>query len=244
MRARAVIYALEGAGVKAPAVRAALERHVQQDLLNRAKHGREVAYSLTHRTKRVLHASQGRVHGARPFDPAGEGWSLVLFSLPDETQPTRHRLRSQLAWEGFAPFGRGAWIAPGETDFEALHAATINSVQPEAIIAFRAHVADGFSMTAAVEQVWDVQAIADAHHRFAEIWTPGLNSDLMDTQSPLALRTMLVADWLELLRQDPRLPPQHLSADWPADASHQLFLKWQNRLAEPSREELRFILGE
>lgn len=244
VRARAVIHALEGAGLNAPAVRAALERKVLKGMLSRTKRGREVEYSLTPRTEKVLRDAQERVLGERPFDPVGEGWSLVLFSLPDETQPTRHRLRSLLAWEGFAPFGRGAWIAPGEVDFDALRAATTSSVQTDTVVAFRAHEADGFSMSGAVDATWNISAIADAHHRFADIWAPGLEAGLAETESPMALRTMLIADWLDLLKQDPRLPAQHLPSEWPADASHKLFLRWYRELAAPSIEELRSLLGE
>lgn len=244
MRARAVIHALRGAGVQAPAVRAALERNVKQGLLYRAKQGREVAYTLTPRAEHVLHDAQLRVQGEQPFLAAGHGWSLVLFSLPDESQPTRHRLRSLLAWEGFAPFGRGAWIAPGEVDFEALRTAMSATLQADAVVAFRAHVAEGFTMTSAVESIWDIKEISDAHLRFASVWNLELSTQLLDTESPLALRTMLTSDWLDLLRRDPRLPSEHLPSNWPAGESHRLFLAWQEVLAEPSREELRVILGE
>lgn len=244
VRARAIIHALEGAGVTAPAIRAALVRNTQQGLLSSVKIGREVAYSLTPRAEQILHDAHSRVNSSHPFQPEGQGWSLVLFSLPEESQPTRHRLRSILTWEGFAPFGRGAWIAPGEVDFEALRHTTSHSVQADTVIAFRAHVADGYSMTAAVESTWNVHAIAAAHYKFAETWGVELESDLIEIESPLASRTMLIADWLELLRQDPRLPPQHLSEDWPADRSHELFLKWQKRLTMPSLQELHRILGE
>lgn len=244
VRTRAVLHALAGAGVQAPAARAALDRDVKKGLLDRSKVGREVAYSLTPRAVRVLRDAQIRVHGAHPFHAAGEGWSVVLFSLPDESQPVRHRLRSLLNWEGFAPFGRGAWIAPGEVDFAALRAALSANVHADALVAFRSHVAEGFTMTAAVESIWDIAAIADAHHRFAATWDPDLQPSMLSTGSPIAMRTMLVSDWLDLLRRDPGLPPEHLPSDWPAEQSHRIFLDWQERLAEPSREEFRRVLGE
>lgn len=244
VRARAVIRALEGAGVKAPATRAALERMSRAGLVDRAKQGREVVYELTPLSKGILGDAMARVQSVRPFEPEGPGWSLVLFSLPDQPQPVRHQLRSILTWEGFAPYGRGAWIAPGRPDFDTLRAALARRLQSDAVIAFHADVADGFAITEAVHRVWDVPAIAQRHREFIRRWDPGTTPDITAGTSALSLRTMLSADWLDLLRTDPRLPRDHLPPDWPADRSYELVSQWRRRLVEPANRELREILDE
>ena len=57
--------------------------------------------------------------------------------------------------------------------------------------------------------------------------------------SALVTRTMLVADWLALLRADPRLPRELLDDDWPADRSLALYRELRARTAEPAAEEYR-----
>ena len=39
----------------------------------------------------------------------------------------------------------------------------------------------------------------------------------------LARQLWLVSDWLLVLREDPRIPVQHLPADWPAAAAERVF---------------------
>ena len=45
---------------------------------------------------------------------------------------------------------------------------------------------------------------------------------------------MLVADWLALLRADPRLPAEFMDAEWPATRSVQTYRRIREKLARAS----------
>jgi phenylacetic acid degradation operon negative regulatory protein len=241
IRASALIGVLEGAGVAAPATRATLDRLVHTGILARSRSGREILFSLTEHGEAVLREAKGRVRSPRPFDPVGTGWTLVTFSIPEDQRTLRHRLRSTLTWEGFAPIRDGLWLAPGEVDLVASFEPLRNDLRPNAVVAFHARELPGFPIGASVHAAWDIEAIRREHLAFIEIW-----ADLAATaQAPSALtvRTMLVADWLALLRADPRLPREFMDAQWPATRSYETYRRVHDKLAKASAAEFAALVA-
>ena len=235
LRASALIDVLEGAGIAAPATRATLDRMVQRNLLSRERRGREILFSLTEEGSAVLREATDRVRGPHPFDPHGTGWTLVTFTVPEEQRTLRHRLRSTLAWEGFAALRDGLWLAPGEVDLYAALEPLRADLSPGAITAFHAQELPGYSMTENVRAAWDIDRIRDEHLGFIETWSRA--STQTEAGSPLAARAMLVADWLALLGIDPRLPPAFMDDDWPAQRSFAVYWAVRDGLERSSAEQ-------
>jgi len=240
IRASVLIGVLQGAGVAAPATRATLDRLVQTAILARTKSGREILFSLTDHGAAVLREARGRVRSERPFDPQGDGWTLVTFSIPEEQRTLRHRLRSTLTWEGFAPIRDGLWLAPGQVDLAASFEPLRDDLPAHAVVAFHARELPDFPIGASVRTAWDVEAIRREHLTFIEIWSdPGVASR---TPSALSLRTMLVADWLALLRADPRLPQEFMDNQWPARRSYEVYRRVHDRLVRASDAEFAALV--
>jgi phenylacetic acid degradation operon negative regulatory protein len=242
IRASALIGVLEGAGVGAPAIRATLDRLVHSDVLARSRSGREIQFSLTEHGAAVLREATHRVRGPRPFDPQGEGWTLVTFSIPEGQRTLRHRLRSTLTWEGFAPLRDGLWLAPGEVDLAGSLEPLQQDLPPNAVVAFHARELPGFPIAESVRAAWDIEAIRREHLAFIEVWDDPAAAEL--APSPLTVRTMLVADWLALLRADPRLPPEFMDAHWPAARSTEVYRRMHEKLAEASAAEFAALVTD
>lgn len=236
LRASALIDVLEGAGVAAPATRATLDRMVQRGLLARERRGREILFSLTGEGAAVLREASDRVRGPRPFEPHGTGWTLVTFTVPEDQRTLRHRLRSALTWEGFAPLRDGLWLAPGEVDLDAALTPLRASLPVAAITAFHARELPGYAMADNVRAAWDIDTIREEHLAFIDMWSDP--STAAEAGSPLAARAMLVADWLALLAADPRLPRAFMDEDWPADRSYEVY--WAARTALGAASEAQF----
>jgi phenylacetic acid degradation operon negative regulatory protein len=234
VRASVLIGVLESAGVGAPAVRTNLDRMVHSGMLERTRLGREIGFELTPHGSEVLREASGRVNGPAPFEPQGDGWTLVSFTVPEHRRTLRHRLRAALTWSGFAVLRDGMWIAPGAVDLASALDAIIPDLGPGAVNAFTASELAGFPMDQAVRVAWDVERIRDAHHEFIAHWG---REDAASDLPPLTARTLLVADWLALLRVDPRLPRQYMGADWPADRSYELFTRRHREFAFPAVRE-------
>jgi phenylacetic acid degradation operon negative regulatory protein len=240
LRASVLIRALESAGVAASAVRTNLDRMVHSGLLERRRLGREIGFELTPHGSEVLREASGRVNGPAPFDPQGEGWTLVTFSVPEHLRDLRHRLRAALTWSGFAVLRDGLWIAPGAVDLAAALDAMIPDLPPASITAFSATELEGFPMAEAVRVAWDVERIREAHLEFIAHWD---REDAASDLPPVTARTLLVADWLALLRADPRLPRQYMGEDWPADRSAALFTRRHREFAFPAVRDFAALVG-
>lgn len=238
LRAGAFLDALGGAGVGQATARAALDRMVVVGMLERSKLGREVAFRPTPHARGVIRAASARVHAERPFEPHGEGWTLVTFALSEKHRHVRHRLRAALTWEGFGALRDGLWVAPGEVDLTRALARVRADLPDGAVVAFRAHDVDAFPLGSAVTDAWDLAAIRAQHEAFLCEWGGEPSPD-----GALASQTMLVADWLTLLRTDPRLPARYVDRDWPAPRSAEVFRRWTAALDEPAAREFAALAG-
>ena len=68
-----------------------------------------------------------------------------------------------------------------------------------------------------------------------------------ETASPgadeaLVLRLRLQAEWLQIIRRDPRLPVKHLPDDWPAERAEKTFRTVHDRLTPLAREAAQRLL--
>ncbi|WP_404429654.1 PadR family transcriptional regulator [Microbacterium lacus] len=241
IRTGVLISVLEQAGIAAPATRATLDRLSRSGFLASERRGRELLFRLTTVGEDVLREATDRVRGPRPFDPHGEGWTLVTFSIPERQRRVRHRLRASLSWEGFAPIRDGLWLAPGEVDMEASLEPMRADLPDGALVAFHARELAGFPIAESVRAAWDIEAIRTAHLGFIDEWS---REDAAVGPGPLATITMLVADWLALLRADPRLPSQYMGADWPATRSLKVYRRRRDELAASAEAEFATLIAE
>ena len=94
-------------------------------------------------------------------------------------------------------------------------------------------------MADSARSAWDVETIRAEHLAFIDTW--GTPAD--DSPSALVTRTMLVADWLALLRADPGLPRELLDDDWPADRSLSLYRELRAQTTEPALAEFAALVA-
>jgi phenylacetic acid degradation operon negative regulatory protein len=241
IRASVLINVLDGAGIAAPATRATLDRLVGSGFLERTRSGREIPFSLTDHGAAVHREAAGRVRSSHPFDPVGSGWTLVTFSIPEEQRTLRHHLRSTLSWAGFAPLRDGLWLAPGEVDLAAALEPLRKDLPHNAVLAFHARELPDYPVAESVKAAWDIEAIRAEHLNFIDTWT---DPPAMHTVSALSMRAMLVADWLALLRVDPRLPREFMDATWPASRSFDTYRQVHDALVAESNAEFLALMTQ
>lgn len=241
IRASVLIAVLEGAGIAAPATRASLDRLVSSGFIERARSGREILFSLTEHGTAVLREAAGRVRSSTPFDPVGSGWTLVTFSVPEDQRTLRHHLRSTLTWAGFAALRDGLWLAPGEVDLASALEPLREALPPNAVLAFRARELPGYPVAESVKAAWDIEAIRAEHLSFIKTWA---DPPAITASTALSTRATLVADWLALLRVDPRLPREFMDAQWPASRSFDTYHQVHDALAAASDAEFRALMAQ
>lgn len=214
-------------GVGEQATRSTLTRMVNRGLLRRQREGRRMYFGLTEHSERVLRDGEHRIWQTGAVNRHWDGsWTLLGFSLPESWQRQRHDLRSKLTWNGFGPLFNGLWIAPGEVDVSSLVAELGLSAH---VKAFRAHADAGMDIGAMIEETWELAELAGRYESFVSRWQ-AWQTELPEADDALALRLRLQAEWLRVIRQDPRLPVEHLPDDWPAEGAEKTFRAVHTRL--------------
>jgi len=209
---------LSGFGVPELTTRSVLNRMKERGLLDDERRGRTLLFGLTAQARQIVGDADRRVRAEFPFAPSGDGWTLVSFTIPESRRELRHRIRTALTWAGFASLRDGVWIAPGDIDVRNVIGTTVAGVSEAGITVFRGVSLDDLTDRRAVSDAWDLEGIRVAHDGFQQRWTAPTGSE-----SAVQEIVALLADWLALLRSDPRLPNNQLPENWPADASSRAF---------------------
>jgi phenylacetic acid degradation operon negative regulatory protein len=237
--AGSVIDVLGRVGIGEHAARATLTRMVRRDLLRREVRGRRAYFGPTEHGRRVMLDGRTRVQEGDIVTRQWDGtWTVVGFSMPESWQRERHDLRSRLQWAGFGMVQAGLWVAPRRVDLAAV---LEDSQLGEYVRAFEAAPTGPTEPARLIAEAYDLPALAARYADFAARWTP------FDVDGPLpadpgSRRIVLTTDWLQTLRDDPRLPLEFLPADWAAIRAEVLFRRINGRLRRAAEREMRELL--
>jgi phenylacetic acid degradation operon negative regulatory protein len=235
-----IIEVLDRVGVSEQAVRSTLTRMVGRGLLTRHRQGRRVYFGLTARAITVLEDGKRRIWGTGAVNRDWDGnWTLVGFSLPDTRRSDRHDLRSRLIWAGFGMLQNGLWIAPGTQDaseiIEELGLA-------ENVSVFTAQHAKPTESADLVHKAFDTDVIAARYEAFLARWDTA--DPLPSLPDDLVRRLLLHTEWLQLVRQDPHLPAEHLKEDWPAIRAERLFRRLDEQIRDAATRTAAELVDE
>jgi phenylacetic acid degradation operon negative regulatory protein len=222
-------------GVSVHAGRATLTRMVRRGYLVRHRQGRKTYFSLTAHAIELLSEGGERLFASPDPDESRGNWTLLSFSIPEAERANRHSLRVALGWLGFGSVRNGLWIAPGAVPVSD----TIAKLGLQGNVeVFVGRPVPPTRLNELVAAAWDLEAIRARYEAFLRRWEqPETHVD-----GPLATQVLLFTDWREALLEDPGLPLEHLSADWPAKAAYEVFRMRDEELAEEAARELDELL--
>jgi phenylacetic acid degradation operon negative regulatory protein len=223
-------------GVSEHATRSTLARMVNRGLLYRRRDGRRMYFGLTPRSVELLRDGQRRIWQTGAVNDGWDGtWTLLCFSLPEAWQRERHGLRSQLAWAGFGPLQGGLWIAPGRVEVRAI----VSGLGLDAHVrVFRARADEITDVRQLIGDAYDLHGLAARYAAFLRRWEGRVPAP----DDPLTTRLLVVGDWLQIIRRDPRLPVRHLPDDWPAVRAQATFHGLAGALEKPARAQAATLL--
>ena len=200
----------------AAAVRTAVSRMVRQQWLTPDRTGGGATYAMTTQAWRRLDQAAERIYRTRP-GAWDETWHLVVID-PLSQRGSRQRVRSALAFLGYAPLAESTWIAAYASD----EVGPVVSGEGGSSRAFRARSDEDPRRLA--HRLWHLDELGVAYVDWlsqARTLTSGTSAD--DDRTAFAVRSRLVHEWRKFLFTDPGLPRQLLPARWPGDEAARFF---------------------
>ena len=204
-------------GVSEQAVRSTLSRMANRGLLDRKRSGRRVYFGLTPRCVDIL-VEGVDVSGTRMWSTStttnGGPCCRSPFPSPGSAAP---RLAYSAVVGGLWPLRSGLWVAPSEVDTSSI----VDELGlAEHVHVFRAQPAPHTDAVRIVNEAYDIEGLASGYRSFLERWD--VPDPVPEAPDDLARLLLLIAEWMRLVRTDPRLPLVHLPSDWPAVPAQKL----------------------
>ncbi len=214
-----VIEVLAGVGISAEATRATLARMARRGLLERHRRGRQTFVGLAPRAVEILEDGRRRMWETGAIDTDWDGsWTVVGFSLPEGRRSERHDLRVRLTWEGFGMLQNGMWVAPGSRELDAV----LGSLAADpGVVTLTSRVSGRIDDRTLLERAFDLEVISRRYRAFARRWRDRSTSEALPDD--LARQLVLHTEWLQVIRDSPRLPAELLPPGPAAVEAQDLF---------------------
>ncbi|MHB8247061.1 MAG: PaaX family transcriptional regulator [Acidimicrobiales bacterium] len=239
-RTQALCELLEVFGVGEATARIVLTRMRREGWFDTRREGRQVVYSLTERTWRLLDDGRARIF-ERARAPWDQQWRMVIYTVAEPERAEREKLRRALYWLGFGPMAPSTWISPHDR-LERVEAALTESPAVTAhLLTCRSRDRD--TDLEMVGRCWDLGTLARDYQAFVdrlEDLHPARRLATMAGPDALRLRVELVSGYRHFPFRDPDLPPELLPKGWPGRRAHDLFQKAYRALAGPAD---RYVAG-
>lgn len=240
----ALVTLLSDFGVNDAAARAALSRMVKRELLVSTRTGRNTYYRASARGKAVLRAASWRIaEFGSSHDNWSGAWSVVAFTIPENSRSLRAGARNRLGWLGFAPLYDDVWVCPHDRHEDAVRElATLGVIATP----LQSTVAESGSPIRLPQSAWDLDQIAQRYHDFLDR-TADVRSLLEEgrvrPEEAIVYRTRLLDEWLDLSSRDPDLPAVLLPRDWPRAIARNVFLETHQALGGLATERVRRVVA-
>jgi phenylacetic acid degradation operon negative regulatory protein len=235
-----VVRLLADLGIDAQAVRSSISRLKRRGLLVAEKRRGAAGYTLSPAGQEILAEGDARIFGRRRAT-VGDGWLVVVFSVPETVREKRYRLRTELTRLGFGTVTPGVWIAPGHLESEAAELLERLELTANAEVFRGQHVAFG-DPARNIARWWDLPALDRLYTEFLDRYRPVEQRTAGEPSAAFADYVEMVTRWRRLPYADPGLPLELLPADWQGLHAQDLFTRLREKLAGPADDHVNALL--
>ena len=221
-RTRTAILRVRGKGILTPEVR----------------HDR-AGYALEAAAVPRLARGDRRIYSQRVMS-ATDRWCLISYSIPESHRQLRHQLRRHLSGIGCGAVSAALWICPEYLTSEVEEILTDLGARGSAGIFLVSEARFDGGLERAVEQWWDLPAIAARHEAFLSAYG-SLPAEELTPRQAFASWIGCLDAWRVIPYVDPGLPAAWLPADWPGKRSIPLFADLRERLEDLSGRHVQQV---
>lgn len=224
-------------GLSPDAVRAAANRMTQAGLLTKTGQGRgNVRYSVGPQGQALIEQFTAKVlryHMALEGQLAWDGnWLVATFSIPEEQRGKRDTLRTRLTEMGFGLLSSSVWISPFDREAEVTNLVeALGLIGQVALLRCQRIWMPGVESSRELAyQVWGLETLKTHYHDLNGRIEALLESlgrveqgKEVDAEALFFEATELQSEMIEIIFvEDPCLPVELLSPDWPSQRTHGL----------------------
>ncbi|MFF7474078.1 PaaX family transcriptional regulator C-terminal domain-containing protein [Streptomyces sp. NPDC008092] len=231
-----VIRLMADLGVEGQAVRSAVSRLKRRGVLRGERHEGAAGYAVSEGTLEVLEDGDVRIF-ERNRAAAGDGWLVVVFSVPESERDKRHALRTALTRLGFGTAAPGVWVAPGILADETRRTLQRLGLTPYVDIFTGDHFAFG-DLSVKVREWWDLDELTALYADFLERYRPVREraaAGEIPAREAFGIYLPMLTEWRRLPYRDPGLPLSLLPPGWMGETAGALFEELDRTLREPAR---------
>jgi phenylacetic acid degradation operon negative regulatory protein len=223
-----LVAAMTSLGIEEKSARQALTRTATHDLIESARHGRRVMWSLTDHGRSVLEEGTERIYTfmrrRRPWD---QRWLVLSVPIPETRRQLRHRLGTRLTWLGLGSPTPGLWVSPDASRGDAVIAVLEELGLTEHAFAWTGPSAVTGREAQLLAAAWDLEAVAKEYLAFLDEFE-GRTTD--NDEEAFIAQVQMVQAWRRFPLIDPDLPAELLGPDWPgpraANVFHDRHARW------------------
>lgn len=221
--------AMSALGIEPKTTRQALSRAAKTGAIQSEPQGRRTQWLVTSAGRALLEAGNDRIFkfGIHQ-EPWDNSWLLLITSVSETDRHLRYRLRTRLAWEGFAPIGLGVWLSPWTShEIEARETLERLGLAKNAI-SFVGHPGSIGASENRIHEAWNLRDLQFRYDEFIA-WVTATPNPPTDVDAFVAL-TRLMNVWRKFPIDDPGLPNSLLPRDWngglAARTFHSAYKRW------------------
>ncbi|MGY1714939.1 PaaX family transcriptional regulator C-terminal domain-containing protein [Geodermatophilus sp. SYSU D01106] len=242
----ALVRLLAEFGTTADGARAAMRRLASRGLLTVSRSGRTTAYGIPPRTSEVIVRRTHRLLTFGASAPRWDGsWTVVAFSVPEQSRELRGALRARLRVLRFAALYDGVWVSPHDSGAAARR--LLDELGVETATVLRSTEVPGAGRLGSPRSAFDLEPLVKEYRQFVERYEPLLAAAAAGRIGPadaLRARTELRVDWRRFPETDPDMPAELLPADWPRARAQRVFVEIYDRLGPLAEMRFREVLAQ
>lgn len=206
-----------------PKVKATLLKMVQEDIIEKiSSENKFPCYKLTNNGFYELALQFPFIRFLK--DNWDGKWRILSYEIPESKRDLRDKLRREVTGWGLGPWHRSFWLTPHPI-IENLKALVSKKEEEKYIQAFESAYVFG-DQKILIEKVWNKSALENKYRELFKIWHSILSKDT----DKLHKLTLVVTEYVKILRQDPGLPKELISDKWIGFEARNIFTEIKNIL--------------
>ncbi len=216
-----LVSALATLGIEEKSARQAIARTAADGLLESARHGRRVRWSLSPAGVDLLREGTSRIYGFMREDRTWDGrWLVLTVGVPESQRQLRHRLRTRLTWLGLGSPSPGLWVVPDATKADAVRAAVAELGLLDRSFAWVGPALEAGDPATLLASAWDLGAVEKRYLSFIEQFEA---EEVSSDEQAFVAQVHLIQEWRRFPFIDPDLPVELLDHDWPGPRAAAIF---------------------